>query len=130
MQLNLPHGLRMRINAVIRRSRRSHAFVAGSFVTGIAVSLLELACTGQVYLPTIIFVMSQPEMRTRAFGFLGLYNLLFVVPLIVVFVLAYYGTTSKQLTRFLQRRAAAVKLGMAVLFTALATWLLVTAWGM
>jgi len=125
MALNLPHGLRMRINAVIRRGRQSQAFVAGAFVTGLVVSFLELACTGQVYLPTIIFVMSQPEMRVRALVFLVLYNLLFILPLVVVFVLAYYGTGSKQLTRFLQQQAATVKLGMALLFAALATWLTV-----
>jgi len=125
MTLNLPHGLRMRINAIIRRGRRSEASVALAFVTGVVVSFLELACTGQVYLPTIIFVMSQPEMRVRAFIFLALYNLLFILPLAVVFVLAYYGTGSKQLTRFLQRRAATVKLGMALLFAALAAWLTV-----
>jgi cytochrome c biogenesis protein CcdA/glutaredoxin len=125
MSLNLPHSLRMRINAVIRRGRGSQAFVAGSFVTGIVVSFLELACTGQVYLPTIIFVVSQPEMRGRAFVFLVLYNLLFILPLVVVFILAYYGTGSKQFTRFLQERAAMVKLGMTLLFAALATWLTV-----
>jgi cytochrome c biogenesis protein CcdA len=126
MTLNLPHGLRMRINALIRKGRRSQAFVAGTFATGVAVSFLELACTGQVYLPTIIFVVSQPELRMRALLFLVLYNLLFILPLVVVFTLVYYGTGSKQLTRFLQRRAAVVKLGMALLFAALATWLAVS----
>jgi len=124
MALNLPHALRMRINAVIRQGRRSRAFVAGSFVTGVVVSFLELACTGQVYLPTIVFVVSQPATRVRALAFLVLYNLLFILPLVVVFILAYYGATSKQLTRFLQRGAAAIKLGMALLFAALAAWLL------
>ena len=87
------------------------------------ISLLELACTGQVYLPTIIFVSSIPELRVRAIGYLVLYNVLFILPLVVVFVLAYYGTTSKDLTRFLQRNAATVKLGMVILFAALAIWL-------
>jgi cytochrome c biogenesis protein CcdA/thiol-disulfide isomerase/thioredoxin len=123
MALNLPHKLRMRINAVIRKGRKSRAFVLGSFATGLAVSLLELACTGQVYLPTIIFVMSQPQMRVRAFLYLVIYNLLFILPLVVVFVLTYYGTGSKQLTQFLQRRAATVKLGLTVLFATLAVWL-------
>jgi cytochrome c biogenesis protein CcdA/thiol-disulfide isomerase/thioredoxin len=126
MSLNLPHSLRMRINAVIRRGRRSQAFVAGSFLTGIVVSFLELACTGQAYLPTIVFVMSRPEMRVRALVFLVLYNLLFILPLVVVFVLAYCGTSSRQLTRFLQQRAAILKLGMTLLFAALAIWLTVT----
>jgi len=56
-------------------------------------------------------------------GYLVLYNLLFIVPLAVVFVLAYYGTTSKDLTAFLQQRAASVKLGMMILFITLAAWL-------
>jgi len=126
MALNLPHGLRMRINAIIRRGRNSRAFVAGGFVTGILVSFLELACTGQVYLPTIIFVMSVPAMRPRAVSFLVLYNLLFIIPLVVVFILVWYGTTgAKQLTGFLQRHAATVKLGMALLFAGLAAWLVI-----
>jgi cytochrome c biogenesis protein CcdA/glutaredoxin len=129
MALNLPHGLRMRINAMIRKGHRSQAFVVGTFATGVAVSFLELACTGQVYLPTIIFVVSQPALRVRALLFLVLYNLLFILPLVVVFILVYYGTGSKQLTRFLQRRAAVVKLGMALLFAALATWLAVSVVG-
>jgi hypothetical protein len=55
-----------------------------------------------------------------------LYNLLFILPLAVVFVLAHYGANSMQLTRFLERNAATVKLGMALLFAALAAWLVVS----
>ena len=123
MSLNLPHAMRKRINAVIRKSRSTETYVVGAFVTGLVVSFLELACTGQVYLPTIIFVTSVPELRVRAVLYLVIYNLLFVLPLIVVFILAYYGTTSKELTRFLQRNAATVKLGMVLLFASLALWL-------
>jgi len=85
-----------------------------------------LACTGQVYLPTIIFVMSVPAMQSRAVLFLVLYNLLFIAPLVVVFIMVWYGTTgTKQLTNFLQRHAATVKLGMALLFAGLAAWLVI-----
>lgn len=126
MSLNLPHALRMRINAAIREGSKAHAYLAGAFLTGITISFLELACTGQIYLPTIIFVSSIPDLRLQAFFYLLLYNLLFILPLIVVFVLAYYGTTSNDLTRFLQRNAALVKLGMMVLFLSLAVWLTVS----
>ena len=126
MALNLPHKLRMRINATIRKGRNSRAFVAGAFVTGIVVSFLELACTGQVYLPTILFVTSVPELRAQATLYLLIYNLLFVVPLVAVFVLAYYGTGAKQFSDFLQKRAATVKLGLSLLFFALAGWLIVS----
>jgi len=52
-----------------------------------------------------------------------LYNLLFILPLVVVFILAFFGTTSKELTGFLQKHAPAVKIGMTLLFLALAVWL-------
>ncbi len=123
MQLNLPKTLRMRINATIREGRKTRAYVIGAFITGILISFLELACTGQIYLPTIIFVSSIPELKVQAFLYLILYNLMFIIPLIVVFILAYYGTTSKDLTNFLHKHASAVKLGMVFLFLGLAIWL-------
>jgi len=126
MALKLPDPLRKRINKVIREGRSNEAYIIGAFITGLFISLLELACTGQVYLPTIIFVSSMPELRLRAIFYLLLYNLLFILPLVVVFVLAYYGTTSKELTKFLQKHAAAVKIGMALLFLALAAWLIIS----
>jgi cytochrome c biogenesis protein CcdA/thiol-disulfide isomerase/thioredoxin len=126
MSLKLPDAMRKRINTVIRKGRGNQAYVIGAFLTGLLISVLELACTGQVYLPTIIFVSSMPELRLRAIFYLVLYNLLFILPLVVVFVLAYFGTTSKDLTRFLQKHTAAVKIGMALIFFALAGWLLLT----
>jgi cytochrome c biogenesis protein CcdA len=127
MALSLPHNLRMRINAVIRRGRKARAFVAGAFVTGIVVSFLELACTGQVYLPTIMFVVSQSDRSAEAILHLVLYCLMFIVPLVVVFVLVYFGTSAKQLTSFLQERAALVKLGLTLLFATLAVFLILSA---
>jgi cytochrome c biogenesis protein CcdA len=123
MSLRLSDGLRSRVRAVIRRSQRVRAFVIGAVVTGVVVSLLELACTGQIYLPTIVLVISDPELRAQALVYLVLYNLLFILPLVVVFVLTYFGTTSLQFGLFLKRRAAAVKLGAALVFAALAVWL-------
>ena len=64
---------------------------------GFAISALELVCTDQVYLPTITFVMGVEEMRRHALSYLLLYNLAFVAPLLVVFALVHWGTTSLQL---------------------------------
>ena len=126
MMLKLPEPLRKRINATIRKGRGTGNYVVGAFVAGMLVSLLELACTGQVYLPTIIFVSSIPEMRLQAIFYLVIYNLLFILPLVVIFVLVYFGTTSKDLTKFLQERAALVKFLMGLLFIALGSWLLIS----
>ena len=129
MQLKLPEGMRKRINAIIRKGRGANRYAIGAFFSGMLISLLELACTGQVYLPTIIFVSSVPELRLQAIFYLIMYNLLFILPLVVVFILAYFGTTSKDLTRFLQKHTPAVKIGLGIVFAALGAWLLYSAFG-
>lgn len=126
MLLVLPEPLRNRINATIRKGRNTQSYVAGAFGAGLLISMLELACTGQVYLPTIIFVSSIPGLRLKALLFLILYNLLFILPLVIIFILVYFGTTSKDLTRFLKRRAASVKFAMGIVFISLGGWLLVS----
>jgi cytochrome c biogenesis protein CcdA len=123
MALRIPLRLRQRINRRIRGASQARAFVPVALATGFIVSLLELACTGQVYLPTIIFVMGRPEMRGQAFLYLLLYNLAFILPLVVVFGLAYFGTTSKRLGFFIHRHTATIKLMTGLLFLVLAGWL-------
>jgi cytochrome c biogenesis protein CcdA len=123
MALKLPMNLRRRINKVIREGSQVRAFVAMAFFTGFVVSLLELACTGQVYLPTIMFVMSVPELASQAFLYLVLYCLMFILPLIVVFVLSYFGTTSQQLGQFLNRHTSTIKFVTGLVFVGLALWM-------
>jgi hypothetical protein len=123
MRLKLPTRLRRWINRVIREGARMRAFVPVTFVAGVVISVIELACTGQVYLPTILFVLSVPKLQVQAGVYLVLYNLMFVLPLVVVFLLAYFGTTSQQLGLFIHRRAATIKLATAGLFVLLAGWL-------
>jgi cytochrome c biogenesis protein CcdA len=123
MTLRLPMNLRRRINKVIRESAQMRAFVAVAFFTGFVVSLLELACTGQVYLPTIIYVMSQPELAAQAVLYLLLYCLMFILPLVVVFILSYFGTSSEQLGQFVNRHTSKIKLVTGVLFVGLALWM-------
>lgn len=125
MALNLPEGIRKRINKTIREGSKATSYYWGAFVTGLLISILEFACTGQMYLPMITSMISMPGMRGQGMLWLGLYNLMFIIPLIVVFVLAFFGTTSKQLTGFFKKHAAAVKIGLALIYVALAIFLIV-----
>lgn len=122
MALVLPEGLRRRIHGIIRRASRMRAFVLAAFVTGLVVSLLELACTGQIYWATLVSIAG--DSLARAMPLLLLYNLMFIMPLVGVFSLVYLGTTSQQLGLFLRRHTATVKLATALLFAALAVWLM------
>jgi len=124
MSLKLPKRLQSISHRLIRRGAKSRRFVLSAFLLGLAVSLVELACTGQVYLPTIVFMLGIPGWKAKAGLALILYNVMFILPLIGVFLLVYFGTTSQQLLTWMRRHAATVKLAMATLFLLLAGWLI------
>ncbi len=124
MSLKLPTRLRRVINKLIRESMKVRYLALISLALGFAIALLEFTCTGQVYLPTLLFVMGVPEMRVRAFSYLLLYNLAFILPMVVVFTVAFLGASSEELGLFLSRHTAPIKLATAFIFLALGGWLL------
>ncbi|MCB1097490.1 MAG: HEAT repeat domain-containing protein [Verrucomicrobiae bacterium] len=124
MSLQLPGFLKNRIRKTIRENSKNSHFVVAAFVSGVVISVLELACTGQVYLPTIKIMLQQGKMS--AIGYLTLYNSAFVAPLIAIFILSYFGMKSDTLVRFQQKNTALVKFAMALLFLALFLFLI---WG-
>ncbi len=127
IKLQLPSFLKRRIHLTISREMRFRRHILAALITGFIVSLLELACTGQVYLPTIVFVSSQEGMRRCGFSYLLLYNLMFVIPLIIVFLISYLGTTSEQLAKFTRKHIATVKLLTALFFFIIGALLIMTA---
>jgi hypothetical protein len=66
------------------------------------------------------------EGRTAASGYLLLYNLAFVLPLPVIFILAFHGMKSEALLSFQKRHTALVRFATALLFLALFLLLLLT----
>ncbi|MFC1712375.1 DUF1573 domain-containing protein [Candidatus Poribacteria bacterium] len=126
MKLQLPKIVKNRIYKVIRGNVKIRSLMLGAIVTGCLVSLLELACTGQMYLPTIAFVTGVPELRANAIFSLLIYNLMFVLPLIIIFVSSFYGASSQRLGRILQRRLGQVKILTGVFFIGLGILLIFT----
>ena len=123
ISLQLPTSIKNLSRRTIRTHMRSKHMVALSALTGLVVSLLEFVCTGQVYAPTIIGIMGVPGYRAEAILYLLLYNLMFIWPLIVVFLAVYRGMTSKKLVSIFQKRLGLIKLMMAGLFFALAVFM-------
>ena len=125
MQIRLPISLRRQVHRIIREGSGVGAYVAVSFVTAFLVSLIELACTGQIYV-VILSALSHPTLRGQAFGYLIIYNLAFIVPLVIVFLLAFFGISSGDLARVVERHTATVKLFTALLFLGLGLWLVLS----
>jgi hypothetical protein len=136
MSLQLPQAVKNRIHAVIgahyRKSKdggqTTHkpmlSLILAAFITGFLVSLLEAVCTGQTYLPTISFILKTTPIKLAALGYLVLYNLMFVVPLFVIFIFALMGVTSGQFSVFLKKHFLTTKVLMAVLFFGLGVFII------
>jgi cytochrome c biogenesis protein CcdA len=66
------------------------ATIPGAIVMGMFVAVVELPCTGGPYL-AILTVLESMGMNFRVFWYLVLYNLIFVLPLIVILAMVFYG---------------------------------------
>jgi cytochrome c biogenesis protein CcdA len=117
--LQLPDRFKQRIHRDIRKRTRAAGLAASSLVLGFLIAVFELACTGQVYFPTLVYLVRvRPD--AGSFFYLLLYNLGFILPLGVIFLLAYFGVASQRLAGFARRSLAGVKLALAALFLGLA----------
>ncbi len=120
--LQLPAFFKKHINEAIGlrlRNKKDESVVSlcsSALVVGFLVSLLEAVCTGQVYLPTIVIILKSTNLRLKAFSFLLLYNLMFILPLICVFVLSLLGFSSQKFNDFLKKNMSGIKLLMFFLF--------------
>lgn|GEM_PF-264846 len=117
MDLQLSTKTKQRIHKVIRDRMGAGGLIGGAFMVGLITSVLEFACTGQVYLPTIAFVSQISSAKYQAYGYLLLYNLMFEVPMIITFVIVFWGVSSKTIAGWAQASVAGVKLATAILFT-------------
>lgn len=127
--LQLPGKIKFLIQKTIAASYRkkegesktSFILFGVAFVSGFVVSLLESVCTGQVYFPTIgLLTQLPPDLRVKSLGYLFLYNLMFIIPLVIVFLLGLWGVTSDQFAKFMKRHLGKIKLATAFLFIFLA----------
>jgi hypothetical protein len=124
MKLQLPMALKKKVHGIIRVQTRSpKAGFIGTFALGFIIAGTEVVCTGQLYLPTIGYIMTIPKLRVYAFFNLVLYNLMFIIPLVGIFVAAFFGVTSERMALVTKERTGTVKLLTAILFIGLGVFL-------
>ena len=93
---------------------------------GFGITFFEFLCTGQVYLPTIVYILGVPELRSQAMFYLVLYNLLFISPLVVVFIAAYLETTSRSMQDLFKKHVAGTKIAATLFFLLIGVVMLAT----
>lgn len=124
MLLQLPNVLKVRIHKIMGfflrdKNKSTLRLTLAALAVGFGVSLVEAVCTGQVYVPTCVLIMQDPAFRVRAVFYLVLYNLMFIVPLVAVFVLALLGYESKGFNDFFKKHLGLTKLLLCAVFLGL-----------
>ena len=123
--LQLGKSNKERVHKIIRyflRDKDKSAFrlFCAAVIVGFLVSLIEAVCTGQVYLPTIAVILKEANQDFfRAMVYLLTYNLMFIVPLVIIFVLSLLGYESKTFNEFLRKHLGLTKLALCLLFLGL-----------
>ena len=122
--LKLPDSINKQIHRAVRSGLRESAFTAAVFLTGIIVSFMELACTGQIYLPSIVYIL-RTENFNSGLRLLLLYNTGFILPLCSVFFMLSTGIKSEKISLFFSRNMIYTKLLIALVFIILSVsvWL-------
>lgn len=110
IKLKIPAGAHPLLARVIRV-----ATMPGAFLLGVLVGLFEFPCTGGPYLFVLSLIHDQKTFWS-GFGYLALYNLIFVSPLIAILALS---TTKAALERVERLRRLESKKGRLVFDLAL-----------
>ena len=125
MKLQLPMVLKKRVHGIIRKQTRSKKVTfIGTFTLGFVVAGTEVVCTGELYLPTIGYIMTVPKLRAYAFLNLLFYNIMFILPLAGIFVAAFFGVTSDKMALVTKEHTGKVKLATGITFIGLGAFLL------
>lgn len=117
--LQLPASIKRKIHKTMKDNLSKRHLVVGSIVIGFFVSLFESVCTGQVYLPTIVMLLKDPILAGQAWMYLIIYNVMFVAPLWVVFLLAYNGISSNRIAHWSKKNYGWIKFALLGLFVLL-----------
>lgn len=109
------------------KKHAENATIPGAIVLGIIVSAVELPCTGGPYL-AITTILAE-KLDWLAIWYLFIYNLIFVLPLAVIVVLAYFGTTALDIKHWKEKYKKWMRLCTGILMIGLGVLLILFARG-
>jgi cytochrome c biogenesis protein CcdA len=90
------------------------------FIIGIVIGITEAACTGQIYLMILLSIRtSEPLLGT---SYLLVFNLMFILPLIVIAVVAVQTKNVMGVSDFFRRKMPLIKLLTSLFFIIMAIY--------
>jgi len=111
---NSPFSIRipLKIRAVVSKYAYQ-ATIASAVIVGILIGLYEFPCSGAIYLAVISLLSSKTSFVT-GFGYLLLYNLMFILPLIAIFVAATNKITTEKFINLQEKHGRKLHLFLAL----------------
>jgi len=112
--LAIPESRKSTINRFVEKSS-----IPAAFILGILVGMFELPCTGGIYL-AIISMISLRMNIYAGIGYLLLYNVAFIIPLLIILGLVAWGMPPERVNEFRieQRRLIRLIIGLIMFFFA------------
>ncbi len=97
ISLAIPYKRSLQIEKMVKKIS-----IPGAIVLGMFVAAVELPCTGGPYL-AITALLAKIGLSPLVVGYLLFYNFLFVLPLIIILLLAYFGSNIKKIQKWKQK---------------------------
>jgi cytochrome c biogenesis protein CcdA/glutaredoxin len=94
------------------------ASVPAAFILGILAGLLGFTCTGGIYI-SILGLMGRDMMFSTGLPWLILYNIIYVLPLMLVTLLVVYGISPERADRWRNENKRAIRVVIGVILLAL-----------
>lgn len=105
----LSNNQKSKIYKYINKLTDSKHIVFYGFVLGIILTLLEFTCTGQVYIPTLSYMINSGE-GVLPYIYLFAYNIMFIMPLIIVCIVTYITKETNKVMNLLYDKLGYIKL--------------------
>jgi len=124
-------GVTLRISAryvdyIEKYSRK--VTLPGAIVLGAFVAVVELPCTGGPYLAITTWIAQSNVIPVKALIYLLIYNFIFVLPLIIILLLVYFGTKLSNIKKWKQEHRKWMRLFIGLILVALGILLILIAY--
>ncbi len=120
MLLQLPLFIKRKIRREFDKKMGRGTLIITPLILGFTVSFLELACTGQIYLPVLVYMLKSGTGIVSSLSKLVIYNIFFILPLLLLFLAVYFGLNSQKIKDFFASTMGFTKAAIAILFLLLA----------
>lgn len=113
LTLGIPESKKPLLHRFIKQ-----ATLPAAIILGLLVALFELPCTGGVYL-AVLSLLADKNTWWQAFGYLLIYNFIFILPLLVILLGVYFGLPPEKVEQWRQEKKKWMRIAIGAVLVVL-----------